>query len=178
MMKPIQTIPMGLLSLLQLKQQGQNPDTLSEVVNPVVDLLQFWLQYQSIDITTALFGGQVSRTVPTAGTGIYGYNAPGPATVPPNQLWWIEHYTVEANLLAAEYIRLAPMITAPSVGLQAQQIGTDVNDAVTARARSVSAHAHNFWVRGGAGLGFQVFDSLTAANITVTGAIKGVILTF
>lgn len=54
--RPIQTATAGLLSLLQVKNRGQNPDVLEGNVQPVLDMVPWWLRGDSIpgDLITVL----------------------------------------------------------------------------------------------------------------------------
>ena len=170
---PIQTIPQGLLGLLQLKQAGRNPDQLSETVAPTVDMLTLWLNRQNVDLSINVIGGASTRNQPTATPGEFVFSVL-PIVVPPGQTWWITDYTVKATLAAAETLVFAPAILG---GLFFNSmLAAPVNDIITARARFVSCFARNFWLLPGQGLGYFCFDSVTAGNIVVTGTIRGVVI--
>ncbi|HEX8802142.1 MAG TPA: hypothetical protein VF772_26200 [Terriglobales bacterium] len=173
-MGAISQIPQGLLSLLQIKEMGRNPDSLAETVQPQVDLGQLWLNRLIVDITTLLTGATVtSVNVPTAGAGTYQFT---PLTVPNNQTWWIESMTVQCTLLAAENIRMNPGFVNIS-GSCPHTLGTgDFNDIVTARVRQARMTAHNFWLLPGSIPLVCVYDSLTAGNISVGCGLRGAIL--
>lgn len=165
---PIQTIAPGLLGLLQLKQTGKNPETLAEIVAPVIEMRDWYMQARNLDDISLLPGVTLSVNVPTAGKGNYGY---ANAVVPNGQIWWVTHYWIVADLLAAETIRLAPCLLRANgnlVGLSCN----DVNDVVTARVRGIVTTAINFWAKPGDQFGVRVFDSLTAANIAVAAGIR------
>lgn len=46
--RPIQTATAGLLSLLELKNVGKNPESLIESVQPTVEMSGWWLRGQSV----------------------------------------------------------------------------------------------------------------------------------
>ena len=170
---PIQTIPQGLLSLLQLKQTGSNPSQLLETVAPVVDLVQWWLQRQVVDLSFQLFGAVSTVLIGPAGHGQTAFTT-NPITVPQQQQWWIESFSLGGTLLAAEGITLAPLML--EAGGTTHLLGPPYADVVTARARDFAVSVRNFWLAPGSSLGVRVMDANTAATITVSGAIRGVAL--
>ena len=95
-MAGIQTIPAGLLGLLNLKTQGKNPSLLLPEVRPVLDLLQFFLAGPQ-EVVIGAFNGAV-----------IGDNAVGPL-VPQNEVWFVRHVVAEADALGVgEIIVIAP----------------------------------------------------------------------
>ena len=48
--RPIQTSTAGLLSLLQIKNRGQNPDVLQGNVQPTLDMVPWWLRGDSVPV--------------------------------------------------------------------------------------------------------------------------------
>lgn len=160
---PIQTLPSGLLGLLQLKQQGKNPSPLRDDVQSVTDLTQFWFQNQMRDVTLDFTGPHNTAVGPAAN----GSKAFATLQVPNGELWYVENFTVGANLLAAETVRYRLQFVDPVVGMQFA-LGADVNDVVTVRARSITASYGGFFLSSGRTPGLVVFDILTAATITFT----------
>lgn len=171
---PIQTIPQGLLSLLQLKQTGSNPSELTEQVAPVVDLTQWWLQRLVVDISFQLFGAVSTVAIGPAGHGQTGFTT-NPITVPQGQQWWVESFCLGGTLLAAEGITLAPLFL--EAGGTTHILAPPYVDVVSARARDFAVCARGFWMPPGAQFGVRVMDANTAATITVSGAVRGVVLT-
>lgn len=169
---PIQTIPQGLLGLLQLKQTGNNPRDLAESVQPTVDQFPLWIQRLSVDISLALFGGNSSVAIPTANAGANFFTT-NPLNVPQGVAWYVESYTISASLLAAESVIFAPGVLYIGLGMM-HPLTPPVADVVTARARQIRAAARGFWLPPGAALGAFVFDNVTAATITLTGNVRGV----
>lgn len=163
---PIQVIPPGLMGLLQLKTGGNLPSTLADVVAPVLELRDWYLTARRVDHNT-LFGAIPQRVLATGNNGNFGFQLGGVnVQVPQNQIWYCEEMTINANLLAADYIRAAPTILTPGAGASftgSHLVGPDVNDVVTARARSVAGKAdRGFWAFPGDIFGVQVFDILSA----------------
>lgn len=103
----IQPAPPGLLSLLALKAQGENPNRLSDTVVPTMDVTH-WYGQDSIEVVN---GSQF-----IADNVIYA-NADGfltaPLIVPLGELWYVHDYAVWLNMTAA------PGLTA--VAIQALQ---------------------------------------------------------
>lgn len=171
---PINLIAPGLLGLLQLKQFGKNPDELAGVVQGTIELRDWYMQAR-IEDEVSLFGSTPQKLLATASPGLGIFTAGGVnCTVPNNQAWYVYQLNVAANLLAAETIRFAPALQRAPTGQQFQ-IGPDVADVVTVRARTISAEIlAPFWVRQGDTFGVLTFDDLTAANITVSLFLRAV----
>jgi hypothetical protein len=85
-------VPAGLLSLLELKQRGSNPDTLSGTVVPVLDLSHWYRNDQpdylasSVDLVTA-----------TVYATILQLNNPL-IIVPDGEIWWVREFGVHLEL--------------------------------------------------------------------------------
>jgi hypothetical protein len=155
-----------LTGLLQLKQQG-NPTILQSQVAPVMEMREWYMVARWLDTAGLTGAAAASINVPTAGHGFYNLYA-----VPQGQWWYVHYYTLRGSLLAAETISLAPyMILNGANGLGRIQLGAPYADVITARARDFAATAKGFFAPPGASLNFQVMDSLTAANISVTGEL-------
>lgn len=176
-MGPIQLIPPGLLGLLQLKQAGRNPSDLLETVQAVIEMRDWYFQSRTVDATT-LIGGNPSINITVPGNFAFTTN---PALVPNGQWWYVTDFTVDALIAtAADSIRLAAcwMPNNALAPVQRYLLGPDANDIVSARAnRHVMAKAdHGIWLPPGSSLGVEVFDVLTAGNITVTAHVRAVVL--
>lgn len=169
---PVQVFPPGLLGFLQLKNAGNNPSDLSNQISTVIDARDWYFQARMLDALN-LFGA----------TGAVNVNAAGlvqfPVFTAPQTSWlFVDNFSAVCALLAAEYIRAAPvLITFPGVtGQQQLQLGDDVNDVITARARKWSCRSGGFFMPPGSILGLQVYDVVTAGNISVTPMIKAALL--
>jgi len=90
---PIQTLPAGLLSALELKNMGNNPVALRDDVQPVIDLTR-WYGNQDIQVVGGF--GNFSSALDYAGF----FNVAGFAAVPEGEMWWVRQYT--ASLLISD----------------------------------------------------------------------------
>jgi hypothetical protein len=169
---PVQVFPPGLLGFLQLKNAGNNPSDLTDTIQTVIDARDWYFQARMLDALN-LFGAV--GTVNVNATGLVQF----PVFTAPQTSWlYVDNFSATCALLAAEYIRAAPvLITFPGVtGQQQLQLGDDVNDIVTARARSWICRSGAFFMPPGSILGLKVFDVITAGNIAVTPMIKAALL--
>lgn len=172
---PIQTIPPGLLSLLQLKAMGRNPTQLLDQVQPSIELRDWFFQARNFDESVLFPSIPFSNTTVAA----RGFNSFGATAVVPNGQWWyVTHFFGYGNLLATEGIRLQMALLRPPTGI-AMPLGTDYADNVTsARARAFASSAVvPFWAHPGDQFGFMVSDVATAATVTVFGGIRATNMT-
>lgn len=79
----IQTNPLGLLSLLSLKNQGQNPQALGPVVMPTLDLIQAYATDQAIEASAYVNITAASAPI----SGIQLPNNPAALQVPSGKVW-------------------------------------------------------------------------------------------
>lgn len=168
---PIQTIPKGLLGLLQLKSRGQMPDVLNGNVQPSVDMLHMWLQ-ASAEVPLGVFA--VALAAGTVGQQVF---SPTPLLIPENEIWYVHHYTVVALCPAstdAAYnfqpmIRYTRLGTILWVGLT--EFGSTVQGAA-AGARRAAITARDFWAPPGSELGFFSGGIDTAGSLTFTATAR------
>jgi len=100
---PINRLPLGLLSFLDIKQMGKNPAALGDVLLPVLEMGEFFL------------GPHVSRRAST-GVSVTGVGNFATDLVVPNGKVWIVRQAVlrsSAVLGAATTIRAAVELTGP-----------------------------------------------------------------
>lgn len=168
---PVQIFPPGLLGFLQLKNSGANPSDLTATLQTVIEARDWLFQARMLDALN-LFGGNASVNA------ALGVNFFAPYVVPQNAWLYVDFYTVVASLLAADYIRIAPVVyTFPGIAGQSQlQVGPDVNDLITARPRTIQATGRGFFVPPASQFGFRVYDFTTAGSISVTGMIRAALL--
>lgn len=176
-MGPIQIIPPGLMGLLQLKQEGRLPGTLSETVVPVIEMRDWYLTARRVD-TVGLFGAalQTAAALVTGNNGVrqLTIGATGaPAQVPTGQIWFVEQFVIQANTAAAaDVISFLPMLL--SEQNLSHAVGAPYIDTVTARNRSCFAKAdRGFWAYPGDIFAMGVIDIATAgitpgANLRAT----------
>jgi hypothetical protein len=73
----------GLLSALQLKQRGFNPDSLSATVQPIIDLSHWYANDTS---ESQVASASMTRSTEIAGIIPLTFT---PVTVPDNEIWWV-----------------------------------------------------------------------------------------
>lgn len=154
----INSIPSGLLSLLGLQNGGRYPEWMPNVLQPVLDLTDW---YKSVDLEIA---APAANTV--AATGNYEITAGG-FRVPTNELWWVAGYHVRAVCGAGQAIRHRPAwipASAAAAGI--------VGDSATAVASEVAASPSigEFWALPGSQF-IGICEGITAGPVPVTGAI-------
>lgn len=98
---PINRFARGLLSFLDLKQQGKTPRELGSIVTPEIDLTQFYLQdvlqdqgiFQAAAAIPISAGGNVNRrfTIASPDTGL---TAAGGLAVPQDEIWYVDRWQV------------------------------------------------------------------------------------
>jgi len=163
---PIQTIPQGLLGLLQLKQLGKNPFDLTDSVQSILDI--FPLYVQRLSNSTTLIVGSDSLALATGNIG----NRTFVTAVPQGQAWYIERMSIDATMAAADFIRLAPSILYEGAGA-GFCVAPDTSDAITARGRRLRTAAGGFWAPPGATFGVYVFDILAGTTIATQLFLRG-----
>jgi hypothetical protein len=163
----IQTIPQGLLGLLQLKEMGKNPDQLSLTVTPQVDLFPLWIQRNQ---TLLVAGGVDIINIGTSATGQQLFAT----KVPQNQAWYVISMTADYSTGAAtDFARYAPGVQYAGNGFLSL-VAPDVTDAITARQRRARSYVPPFWAPPGTQFGIYVFDVLAATTVQFFLAIQGV----
>ena len=164
---PIQTIPQGLLGLLQLKEMGRNPATLSDVVTPQVDLFPLWIQRQQV---TLVQPNTDTLTLATGATGAQNFAT----KVPQGQAWYVTYMAVDGSSnTAADFIRYAPSVQFAGNGFSFT-VGPDVSDAITARQRRIRSFCGPFWAPPGTQFSVYVFDVLSTVGWGVFLTVEGV----
>lgn len=103
--RPIQSIPPGLLSLFQLKNNGRNPSGLVEAVQPSLDLLRWYLEPAAENLSSGV------QQVNAAGSFI----TFTPLSVPVGEFWIVTGLSMSIACGAAETVTLKAAYT-PGVG--------------------------------------------------------------
>lgn len=162
---PLQAIPPGLLSLFQLKNLGRNPGELDGTLVPVVDLLDWYLLGQAID----LFG--ISRTLDGATDvpGFIGWTTPFAVVVPATEWWWVSWYSISvAQPTSNDDCALSPAVLLPSQPQQVQLFDNTAPQQVATYGR-VACGVRGFWLPPGSTLGFWL-SNIAATNALQVGA--------
>lgn len=96
---PIQTLPQGLLGLLQLKVQGRNPRDLAESVQPTLEMSGFYLE-SSVNWSPNTVGFADAVIAPgTAGPSFLAL-APGVLSPGENECWYVHGGAMQIGVLA------------------------------------------------------------------------------
>lgn len=165
--RPISAAMPGLLSLLDLKVNGRNPEALNENVAPVMELLPFLLQGSAQNFL---------HTVQTVNNpfqqGAYGHAA----VVPPGELWWVHSATFRIGVNAtvtAIAIRGAQVIVKmpnPDSEIRGAPFSLEVAAAGVAdqQAELAPASLMGFWAPGGSTIyGSGAIDILDGGGATL-----------
>lgn len=173
---PIQTIPQGLLGLLQLKELGKNPPVLVDSVAPNLDLFQLYAQ-RLMNGEMGLFGGQMSTgNLVNGNHGFQQFFVSGAACiVPQSEMWWVYEYSADVATLAAADT-LSGGVAILQQASRPLLVGPTYNDVITARVRSwiSSPITTTFFAAPGATFGIYLTDILTGTNINVFGTLRAV----
>lgn len=172
---PIGTIPQGLLSLLALKQTGQNPNDLLNTLQPSIDLTSFLLQRLVVD-TPGFFNGTTPLTANLT-SGQHGNNAFVPnAQVPQNECWWIEWcgIVISGNTVAAADTVSGGLGIISTLGTTVM-VTPVTADVVTARARTwiTNPNPRPFFVGPGSVFTFVTDDILSVGGMQFFLQLRG-----
>lgn len=173
---PIQTIPAGLLGLLELKTLGRLPDALSATVTPTVDMLEFWLRQRSFTNGSTVHG--ITQTTAPGSPLLF---SPTPIVVPENQWWYFHEYSVIAVFTAAagqQVDNYAPMIMYNRTGTINYATLAPGVSAVSSATQAVAqiVTARDFWANPGSGLGLFFGQIVSAAGVSFTGRYRATAL--
>lgn len=169
-------IPPALLSMLELKQRGANPDTLSDTVVPTIDLSHWYNadRPSSLVGSTDLLSAQVYANV-------LGFNVTQ-VVVPQDELWWVRSFAVglagDVTTVTDFYVyQLAPAIILPELasgtaGVPASRQCTIVGDSApsdrsglpaltTVGLNIMSPSLRDIWVPPGSYFAAQFVGSIT-----------------
>lgn len=178
---PIQTVPRGLLGLLQLKSRGQNPIDISDLVSPIISLFDFWMNGEAQNITNTGAGeGIPTRVMPAATTAFQGFVDGAPVVdliVPQDEVWFVTDYTIFTGVLAAtDIVNFACGFRTPQVGNTWQIVKGAFSGEITGSATGKRAYASssNFFLPPGSQAGIQVSRNDSAGTITYSGCMRAV----
>lgn len=170
---PVQIFPPGLLGLLQLKNQGRNPDKLPDTLQSTIELRDWLFQSGAVDLG-AQVGGNGSLAA-AAGAAGYGAFTTNPIVVPVEQYWYVIDYQVEtANLVATDAVAFGCAYSTYLTG-NIQRYGVGERQPLlqgAAVARRGMAHAHGFFVPPGGQLGVNIEVNDTATSVTYVGYVR------
>jgi hypothetical protein len=145
---PIQTLPLGLLGLLDLKTMGRNPPALGQTVAPVLDITQLYLNGKALEFAAT------SKAVGVGGYGLFlDFDTTVPITVPEGETWFVHDYTMLAQLNAGGTCNLVVPAWRPAGG-NYHSLANE-KDPMPVGGNSMFS-VRDFWLPPGASLGFWV----------------------
>jgi len=158
---PIQLIPPGLLSLLQLKADGRSVSNLTDTCVPSLEMRDWWLR------ATAQLWPSASTLNVAAGTSAAFSNFTTDVLVPAAQWWYVHDFSVLLNVPAAgtaTNVRLVWAATsAGTIQFHPLADGMEQRGSLLTGACNVMAGARDFWLPPGGRLGIFV-DVVTGAG--------------
>lgn len=169
---PIQTLPRGLLSLMQLKNLGRNPRDVEDWVQPVIPVDDYWKQgLLTTDPDTH------STTPLNNAAGSFGFST-GQLIVPEDECWWVEWFSLEVTVAAgaAERIQDAqPLLFLKRSATVRYTVLTETRVTVNGTAgngATAAIVAKNFWAPPGSEFGYYVGLVTTAGTPNVAGTFR------
>lgn len=168
----------GLLSLLQLKQRGANPDSLSDTVVPVIDLTHWYgIDQQKVAFSYGNFSGAALYS------SSFLLTAPATITVPDDEYWWVSDVQVaisgnSATITAWGVQALAPVVffRESDQGVRGTMIGQSNPASSSAALGGLAASGfalrspslRDFWAPPGAQFGAALTGFVTdAVNVVL-----------
>lgn len=153
----INRIPPGLLSMLDIKAQGENPKFLSDTVTPGMEFLPFY-ELQKYE-------AQVSSIIATAAVGFS-----AGIQVPEGQYWHVKHHSVfVTNVAAGEICWFSPYIFGwlfPGAYFEGP-VGDEVRGTGTATEVLTGWAPTDYWMGPGDQAGIRINNLSAAANVSV-----------
>lgn len=167
--RPIQVIPSGLLGFLQLKNNGQNPQDLPDVLQPVLELRDWYLQSRAEEIVTPT--NIPSMALPTATFGFQTFTTNPTVPVVPDKEWWYVHdiAIVTTFVPAADFIGGAIGWVSPNTAGNTKLVSIVQNFPGAANIVGAWRNDRSFFVPSGAIFGFFPTQNTRAAgNLTIS----------
>lgn len=176
---PIQTLPRGLLGLLQLKNTGRNPAFLSDAVQSVIDIDSYYLRNQA---HSRLPAPQLAVTG-AAGAAAYNRFSTNPVIVPDNECWWVESFTLSMTLgaIGDRITNFQPMLfynlaATNDFSFLANEGGYSVTRTAQTVNEGIFVSARGFWMPPGSELGVAWAERALTVATTCFGFVRKAIL--
>jgi len=174
---PVQVVASGLTGFLQLKQGGVTPGWLDQTIQPSVDLRDWWFASRRVDELTLNIATSTSA-ITTVGIHSFNVGGVGNATVPQNNLWWIDWWEVACTTaLAADIVNWSVVLannsfTSTMTLTNPVQIG---GGARVVTGHSQACTSRGIWAQPGDNLCFFVND-ISSAGITFAQRVRATVL--
>jgi hypothetical protein len=158
---PIQALPKGLISLLDINYGGAGPPNLSETVAGTFELTElYWLSKRERIIQT---GGAVGTA-----TNQFNYNS---MTVPGNEAWLVYLYTCSAAVPALLTMQMQAAVQMPTTGgFSSYPIGPPASNTTNALASTLFAYADRIFIAPPGSIMGGITVSIGAATAVTGGA--------
>ncbi len=160
---PIQLPPAGLLSLLDIKSSGDNPNALLQTVQPTIDVLELYAYPQRR--IRGMFDS------PATGAGVVStWNASQQLLVPASERWFIYNCTVSLSIAAADtFAGALTLLRAINAGGLVYMSEVSERATITGGASGdiLNIEAKNFWA-GPTDLFLVGYGLLTNTSTTST----------
>jgi hypothetical protein len=160
---PINTLPLGLLGFLGIKNGGQYADTLGPTLLPTLEQAG-WYFANRAEVLTA------TTTANAVGSWFFGTTF----DVPQSQIWIVLDSAVYTNaLLGSEAAELVQVIDFPTTGNVPCFIGdAGPRKISTGHRATASKNREYIWMPPGSRFGFFATELTTAGTITVQGNLR------
>jgi hypothetical protein len=152
---PIQVIPPGLLGLLQIKSpSGENPNLLNNDVQPVLDMLPWWLRANRIVSQV-----NAGRTLAINSINAFTAFSPNAILVPESEWWYVHSFTVAFDCAGGgSATMMGPALQFNQVGTLRWRTLMPVVAALAAAGGALAMTAEDFWAPPGSQLGFYISE--------------------
>lgn len=165
--QPVNRLPLGLLSLFDIKQMGAYPKDLAGTYDLNIDILPLMVSAGASYIGRTAAGAQITADTP----GIY--NLGPELAVPENEVWLVERCAVTAVLAADQYLRgvMVKAFNVAGVSVCGSNVGDETTvDGANARATFRQFRATNrepFVLAPGNSIRFNVIEGNRGAGGTI-----------
>lgn len=182
-LRPLNTLPGGLLDLLGIKNGGRYPEYLQTELQPTLDLFDqyvAWIAHEfnlaTAGTTGAVNSGFVNISGVTGTQDISSLLSGGVITIPQNEVWYLQegstYTTLPAEATAFGRTMLSTTILGQaSEGLPSFFQGYDTGVASGTRS-NVCSVARSIWLRPGRQLFIQHFGMNSTGNIAVSARVR------
>jgi hypothetical protein len=152
----------GLLGLLGIQNNAQNPPHFGELVAPTFDLQDWYLRAQQEWVTP-----EVSANIPNGASGGF---AVGFFTVPKDQWWYVHHYSAQVNCGAGDSVAQCALGIRGG-GTSTVHLVSPMEKAFIASSVNALWAPHSFWVPPNGDIGMFVGTAVSVGPAVAFGRI-------